>query len=736
MLTEKYNLYKKGKISRWDEGLPSGNGDMGALIFGDGKIYLSLDKGGLWDNREAPQTSEKGFNYKNMVSLVKSGKEEDWQEFLRLFDKTAEYPTPTKINAGKIVFDFNADDGAEFSLDLSSGEAAVKCGDNLLKTFICADKKFGVATFNSSVAFSVEFPKYYYDGKNYNEISHKFGENLNYDKPEILNVDGVKIYMHRNRDGFFGIALKTFKAKAETKLVYYAFNADSESAAIEDIKDTFICADRDYGDLLIDNKKRYAEFYKESGITLPDKEAERAYYLSEYLFYCGNRKDKPPMPLQGLWTCCDGNLPPWKGDYHYDLNMQLTYQAYLRANHLDTGVSFINYLWRMKDVFKKFAEDFFGVDGLLLPSTSTADGKPIGGWPMYSYSPTMTIWAAKSFDDYFAYTGDIEFLKEKAYPFFCEVGKAIVGLLYEDNGKLYLPLSSSPEYNDCERSAFMTWSNFDVQLVNYLYKTLIGYCSILNKDKTPYENILSRLDDFYVDEQKILTVDQKNRVERSHRHHSNLLCVYPLKTLKADTAENAEIIEENIKRLEELGTGYWVGYSFVWFSSICAMNKSANRAYFALKTFYKCYLADNGFHLNGDFKKYGVSLIHYRPFTLEANFAYCDAIHNMLIQDHLGYSELFACVPDDWKEKKISFDNLRSLGGVTVSATYRSGKIVRLILNSERKTVVKIKDNYGLSALLSSCGQKVDDCGDGIISLTVEKRLKFTEKLSASKRNA
>ena len=30
----------------------------------------------------------------------------------------------------------------------------------------------------------------------------------------------------------------------------------------------------------------------------------------------------PPIPLQGVWTADDGGLPPWKGDYHHDLNTQ------------------------------------------------------------------------------------------------------------------------------------------------------------------------------------------------------------------------------------------------------------------------------------------------------------------------------------------------------------------------------------------------------------------------------
>ena len=64
------------------------------------------------------------------------------------------------------------------------------------------------------------------------------------------------------------------------------------------------------------------------------------------------------------------------------------------------------------------------IEGLLIPSCSTADGKPMGGWAQYSLSPTMTIWAAQSFDDYYRYTDDEEFLRNRAYPFFKEVGSA------------------------------------------------------------------------------------------------------------------------------------------------------------------------------------------------------------------------------------------------------------------------------------------------------------------------
>lgn len=720
MLNNEYVLTKKGPICRWDEGFALGNGDLGGLVFGKEKICFSLDKSNLWDNRPAPESLEKGFNYANMVNLVKSGKDDDWQEFLRQFNKLVQHSNPTKLNAGKIVFNLKPSPSAEFILDISRGEIRISDNGRQIHSFICADKKTGVAIFDDDIEFSVEFPEYYYRQEVVRDDKLTV-QGLAFARPKIFNIENTVIYLHENEGRYFGIAYREKHLGNKKQLLYYAFCKDSEQEALEDIQSAFSVQEKTYGELMKEHCRWWERFWAESSISIPDKKMEKAYYISQYLFGSGNRADKFPMPLQGLWTCCDGNLPPWKGDYHHDLNTELTYWAYLRSNHIDTGKSFVEYLWKYKPVFEKFAMDFFGVDGLLLPSTSTPEGQPIGGWPMYSYSPTVSIWVAKAFDDYYRYTGDERFFSERAYPFFKRVGDGISALLYEKNGKLYLPLSSSPEYNGCEKNAFMEWSNFDLQLVRYLYETLIVYEKKIGKNTTQYAKILAKLDDFFIDENKVLMVSNVERIDFSHRHHSNLLCIYPLQTLKSDCAENEEIIEENIKRLEELGFGWWVGYSFPWFASICCMNKSANRALFALQIFYRCYLADNGFHLNGDFKKYGVSLIHYRPFTLEANYAYCDAIHNMLIQDHLGYIELFPCVPDEWKCEEISFESLRARKGVLVSATYKNGTVTRLTVKTERKQTIRFKNNFGKETILCLSGREIKCKIGEIFSIEISK---------------
>jgi hypothetical protein len=71
------------------------------------------------------------------------------------------------------------------------------------------------------------------------------------------------------------------------------------------------------------------------------------------------------MPLQGVWTADAGSLPPWHGDYHHDLNTQLTYWAYLASNRFDHGLSFLDFMWSLKPVHEEFARFFLGLKVLL-----------------------------------------------------------------------------------------------------------------------------------------------------------------------------------------------------------------------------------------------------------------------------------------------------------------------------------------------------------------------------------
>ena len=157
-----------------------------------------------------------------------------------------------------------------------------------------------------------------------------------------------------------------------------------------------------------------------------------------------------------------------------------------------------------------------------------------------------------------------------------------------------------------------------------------------------------------------------------------------------DTEEHKNIYERTLDDMEKLGTGLWVGFSFAMSAQIYAMAKNGNAAFERLKQFCRGFVGENGFHLNGDFRRFGYTQFHYRPFTLEALFGFCDALHEMLLQDHTGKIELFAALPEEWTYREVSFKNLRSRGGLIVSAKMKNGAITELVVSAPKQCEIGI----------------------------------------------
>lgn len=678
----------------WDEGLPLGNGGTGSLVYGLRPLKISVDRTDLWDLRPNETTLEKDFNFKNLVKLSLSDCEEDKKERDRLFeDIFMGKPYPSKITAGHIELWFDkCPNNLSYSLDLNEAIVRVFADNRLIgEVFICDDPDVGVIRLFENAELKLHVPTYLSgtpeggSGLKDNSSAMSF----NYPKAQFYRDGGFKWYkQNTHTDYSFGIT--TYSTGSE---IYYALTTtDDDKDYIGYAKKLLKkAAAKGFDKLYDEHKKTWKKYNGKSSVKTGDKLIDETYKKSWYLFRCCSKKGGYPMPLQGVWTADNDCLPPWKGDYHHDTNTELSYQSYLKANRVEEGSAFIEYLWKLKPTYEKFAKEFFGVDGLLLPSCSTLDGKAMGGWAQYSLSPTMTIWAAQSFDEYYLYAGDDEFLKERAYPFFKEVGQAIIGLLQEKNGKYYLPVSTSPEIFDNTRKSYLEPnSNFDLALIIYLFKTLKGYAETLGENSEKYERILEKLDDIAIDDSGVVMLDKTQYLPETHRHFSHLMCLYPLHLINYDTERHKEIYENTILNLETLGTGLWVGFSFAMSAQIYAMAKKGNAAAERLGQFCKGFVAENGFHLNGDYKHYGYTWFHYRPFTLESLFGFCDALHEMLLQDHQGCIELFPAIPDEWRKRGVSFKSLRSRGGLLISATLLNGEINALEVKSPYETSVVI----------------------------------------------
>ena len=720
----------KKSITSWDEGIATGDGKLGSILYGDGPIKISVDRIDLWDNRPNEQTFESGFNYKNLIKLAKSGKagnDADWSEHKRLFDMLSHItPYPSKITAGRIELDFGVSrDDIHSHLDMTDAIADISIpGVAKIRQFNSAIRHVGIMRVEGEYKIDIHIPDYI-SGDEFGRCALNTGldeeaENwcMQYPRSKVERDGDFIYYVQKTHTDYTYTLVAMEKKYSDFSEIYYTVATTDDAKDVLDFAkgELVSVAALGYDTLIKEHIKWWHDYNAKSSVVIPDKSMEFVYNASNYYFASCSRKGFYPMALQGVWTADNDSLPPWKGDYHFDTNVQLSYQSYLKANRMSEGEVIVDYLWNMRDTYKKYAKEFFGVDGYLLPSCSTIDGQPIGGWAMYSFAPISTVWMIQSLDEYYLYTGDEKFLRTRLYPIFRDTGKAMLALMEERDGKLYLPLSASPEIFHNEKEAYLEPnSNYDLALLTYLYTKLRDYAKKLGKGKEAekYEKVLSKLDPIITDPSGIIMLDKTQLLPESHRHFSHVMSIYPLHLINYDTAEHKRIIDATIGHLEILGAGWWCGFSYAMMAQVYAMAGRGNAAYMRLWEFVKFFTGENGFHYNGDYKRYGISGFVTKPFTLEANYGYCDALQEMLLQEHEGFVNLLPAIPDEWDS--LEFKKLRSYGGLLVSLKYNKGKIVKVEFVTKRATDIKLKDNYGLADLL---GVKAEG---GFISLSLKR---------------
>jgi len=670
---DSHQLLLEAPIKTWDEAIPLGNGLTGGLLWGsESTINLSLDRGDLWDERLPDIYHEDNWNYDTIRKLKAVGNQ---AEISRLFDEPYNrVPYPTKLPGGRLVLHLDESQQAKaFELDMRRALGRVRLSTGRLECFFSAAEPVAM--------IRVSGPPLTYQFLRPGGL-----DKLGYKPAEFGEADGMTWMVQEAALGLkYAVVVASKRVGDETQLaVAITSNREGNDPLAVGKQRVTTALDAGFDTLLAAHLKWWDDFWSISSVTIPDLRLARHYNLAKYFYGAASRPDAPPIPLQGLWTRDDGNLPPWKGDYHHDLNTQMTYLAYHTAGLVDAGLSFINYNWDLLPAYRKFARDFYGVEGAAMPGVATLAGKPTAGWSQYALSPTNALWVGQSFYLHWRYTMDREFLRTRAYPWLSETATGIVNLLEEKDGKLYLPLSSSPEiHNNSLRAWLEPNSNYDLSLMQWTFDVLAEMAEELGRteDARRWREVRAKLDDLLVDDENVLMFAKGEPFNVSHRHHSHAMAIHPLGTLHVEGSDrDRAVIAATLDRMEEKGTQAWTGYSFSWFSCVLARAGRAEEALKYLVDYERAFTLRNGFHVNGDQIGAGLSRFRYRPFTLEGNFLAMEAVHEMLLQSWGGRVRIFPAVSAKWTE--VSFENLRAQGGFRVSAVRKGGKTVRVTIAS------------------------------------------------------
>jgi alpha-L-fucosidase 2 len=384
-----HNLIMDSLAKSWDAGMPLGNGILGALVWQKGEnLRVSLDRADCWDERRALDLSR--FNFKWVKGQVQQGLYDTVQKIGDAPYEDSAYPT--KIPAGALEFSVSSFGRVINNvLDISTGLNTITFQNGVVfHIYLHARKQAGYFGFENLPATSI-IPQLiipaYHNGTECNKGNSVQGQGLQklgYPKGTVVVADSNIIYHQPTwNDHYYEILVVWRKISPSHLVGSWTITVDQPA------RENKLLADKGEPTGWDAHAGWWKNFWSKSSVSIPDSMLEKQYYLEMYKLGSVARKGAPAITLQAVWTADNGNLPPWKGDFHNDLNTQLSYWPCYSSNHLEEASGFTDWLWAIRKENERYTKQYFGVGGLNVPGVVTLHGYPMGGWIQYSLSPTI-----------------------------------------------------------------------------------------------------------------------------------------------------------------------------------------------------------------------------------------------------------------------------------------------------------------------------------------------------------
>ncbi len=257
---------------------------------------------------------------------------------------------------------------------------------------------------------------------------------------------------------------------------------------------------------------------------LPPALLERMWDAGRYVFLCSAGPETQPN-LFGIWT---GTWQPaWSGDYTTDTNVQLDIECAYSCNMADCMNGYFNMWDSYIPDFQRNAHGLYGCRGILTGSRASNNGLALhwdSGWPGNLWTPGAS-WLAHWYYDYYQYTGDKKFLRERAIPWMEQCALFWEDFLKgtEDSSGHYM---FRPSY-----SAENGWgdnSSQDIEITHELLTNLITGCETLGIDSdkvVKWKAMLAKMPPLLINDQGQLK-EWSNPTQGENNNHRHLMHLY------------------------------------------------------------------------------------------------------------------------------------------------------------------------------------------------------------------
>ena len=740
--------------AKWREALPCGNGKIGAAVYGavhDETVLLTHED--LWHGVVTEELPDVSGELPRIRELLADGKaklaEPVMADAIQATGYQPEIGTPLPLADLKVKMPVQKGfRNYRRSLDMETGEAFVTWDDDGVsyqrKSFVSRTDDLVVMEIQanqSSLDFEVTLALHYEV-----EPNHLYEKALHIpDKVEVKHdgASGLIRYAARNDDGTDFGAVARVVAISESKdssviarpnsihvegtgralIVVKLFVRGQRESACAELAGELDDVVMDYDTMLAPHAKEHGELFSRVQIDLDGRDddhamcneellldayqgeasqafVEKMWAFGRYLLVSSSRDGGQPCHLLGNW-CGE-----YRGFWAFNManeNLQMIYWQAFSGQLAEVTLSVFDYYDRMMDDFRDNAKKLYGCRGVFIPAVTT----PPSGLlktvrPHIIHWTGAGAWIGQLYYDYYLYTGDRAFLKDRVLPFLREVA-----LFYEDfftindDGFYVSSPSNSPEnspgnYYDGKGMGMAMETTINATMDFALAKEVlthlieganeIGGC---DEEVEKWEAMRERIPPYEINEDGAVKewMHPLFTDNYHHRHQSHIYPVFPgIEVTHESDPGLFEAFKVAIDRRHVIGLGEQTGWSLAHMSSVYARLGDGDSAVECLNLLARSCVKNNFFTTHNDWRGMGVGLeMEWAPFQIDANMGWSAAIQEILLFSFPGKISVLPALPTQWK--RGSATGLMARGGVRVGIRWdEQGASVEL-LSPVRQTV-------------------------------------------------